>query len=162
MFPGDAAVKAAKAGPLELRNVCFSYPLRPDRAVLEDLTLTLPSGTVTALVGRSGAGKSTVAALLARFYEPHSGEVLLDGRPASSFTRGEWARAVSVVQQEPVLFGGNDSPGRWSHARKAIRQAMFVLLPAERTRGHVGTVADNISYGRYGRCTQEEIEIAAR
>ena len=54
----------------------------------------------------SGAGKSTVAALLSRFYAPQSGEVLLNGQPASSFTRGEWARAVSVVQQEPVLFGG--------------------------------------------------------
>ena len=58
----------------------------------------------------SGAGKSTVAALLSRFYAPQSGEVLLNGQPASSFTRGEWARAVSVVQQEPVLFGGTQPP----------------------------------------------------
>lgn len=54
----------------------------------------------------SGAGKSTVAALISRFYAPDAGELLLNGQPATSFTRGEWARAVSVVQQEPVLFGG--------------------------------------------------------
>lgn len=54
----------------------------------------------------SGSGKSTVAALLSRFYAPDKGELLLNGQPASSFTRGEWARAVSVVQQEPILFGG--------------------------------------------------------
>lgn len=54
----------------------------------------------------SGAGKSTVAALLSRFYAPDSGDILLDGQSASSFTRGEWARAISIVQQEPVLFGG--------------------------------------------------------
>ena len=47
-----------------------------------------------------------MAALLSRFYAPDSGEILLDHQPATSFTRGEWARAVSVVQQEPVLFKG--------------------------------------------------------
>ena len=56
----------------------------------------------------SGAGKSTVAALLSRFYAPDGGDILLNGQPASSFTRGEWARAISIVQQEPVLFGGRD------------------------------------------------------
>ena len=54
----------------------------------------------------SGAGKTTVAALMSRFYAPDKGDLLLDGQAAASFTRGEWARAVSVVQQEPVLFGG--------------------------------------------------------
>ena len=57
-------------------------------------------------MGRSGAGKSTVAALLSRFYAPASGSVRLAGRPAKDFTRGEWARAVALVSQEPVLFEG--------------------------------------------------------
>ncbi|GFH25944.1 ABC transporter domain-containing protein, partial [Haematococcus lacustris] len=61
---GTAAVEAAQQGPLELRDVTFSYPVRPHVKVLEGLTLTLPRGSVTAVVGRSGAGKSTVAALL--------------------------------------------------------------------------------------------------
>jgi ABC-type multidrug transport system fused ATPase/permease subunit len=59
-------LQAAKRGPLELRDVHFAYPVRPDVPVLVDLNLTLPRGKVTAVVGRSGSGKSTVAALLSR------------------------------------------------------------------------------------------------
>ena len=75
-------------------------------AVLQGLDLILPKGTITAVVGRSGAGKSTVASLLSRFYEPDSGAIWLGGKPAASFTRGEWAKAVALVSQEPVLFSG--------------------------------------------------------
>ncbi|GLC41551.1 hypothetical protein PLESTB_000702900 [Pleodorina starrii] len=104
---GDAAVEAARRGRgLELRNVHFAYPARPESGVLQGLQLTIPHGRTTALVGLSGAGKSTVAALLSRFYEPQEGIILLDGQPIDSFTRGEWSRAVSLVSQDPVLFSG--------------------------------------------------------
>jgi ABC-type multidrug transport system fused ATPase/permease subunit len=76
------------------------------KPVLDDVSLTLRRGTVTALVGRSGAGKSTVASLLSRFYDPQRGGIYLGGAPAASFSRGEWARAVAMVSQEPVLFQG--------------------------------------------------------
>lgn len=69
----------------------------------------MPRGTITAVVGRSGAGKSTVASLLSRFYEPDSGAIWLGGKPADSFTRGEWAKAVALVSQEPVLFSGQSA-----------------------------------------------------
>ena len=77
--------------------------------MLKGLDLTLRKGTVTALVGHSGAGKSTVASLLSRFYEPQAGGIWLGGQPASAFSRGEWARAVALVSQEPVLFAGAPS-----------------------------------------------------
>ncbi|KAL6764943.1 P-loop containing nucleoside triphosphate hydrolase protein [Haematococcus lacustris] len=93
---GTAAVEAAQQGPLELRDVTFSYPVRPHVKVLEGLTLTLPRGSVTAVVGRSGAGKSTVAALLSRFYKPQEGAIYLAGRPALSFSRGEWSKAIAM------------------------------------------------------------------
>lgn len=127
---GDAALVAARKGPLELREVHFSYPLRQDAPVLRGLDLILPRGTITAVVGRSGAGKSTVASLISRFYEPDSGAIWLGGRPASEFTRGEWAKAVALVSQEPVLFSGS--------------------------------ISDNIAYGLYGHCSQQQIEKAAR
>ena len=74
--------------------------------MLRGLDLILPRGTITAVVGRSGAGKSTVASLISRFYEPDSGAIWLGGQPATDFTRGEWAKAVALVSQEPVLFSG--------------------------------------------------------
>eukprot|EP00884_Botryococcus_braunii_P013700 jgi/Botrbrau1/22330/Bobra.0002s0009.2 len=111
-FAGDSAVWAAQAGALKLCDVYFSYPLRPNFQVLKGLSLTLKKGTVTALVGRSGAGKSTVAALISRFYEPSSGVIKLTERDIRCFTRGEWARAVALVSQEPVLFEGTIEDNR--------------------------------------------------
>jgi ATP-binding cassette, subfamily B (MDR/TAP), member 10 len=107
-IPGDDAACAAarRGGELELRAVDFAYPSRSDASVLRDVSLKLRRGSVTALVGRSGAGKSTVAALLSRFYEPQGGQVLLGGVPAQCYSRAAWTRAVSLVSQEPVLFSG--------------------------------------------------------
>ncbi|KAL6509487.1 ABC transporter B member 28 [Orobanche gracilis] len=94
----------ARSGDVCLEDVHFSYPLRPDVEILQGLDLTLKYGTVTALVGPSGAGKSTVVQLLARFYELKSGRITVAGEDLRSFDKSEWARAVSIVNQEPVLF----------------------------------------------------------
>ncbi|KAJ8633653.1 hypothetical protein MRB53_026989 [Persea americana] len=94
----------AWSGDICLEDVYFSYPLRPDVEVLSGLNLTLRSGTITALVGPSGAGKSTIVQLLARFYEPTRGRITVSGEDVRTFDKSEWARAVSVVNQEPVLF----------------------------------------------------------
>ncbi|EOA19157.1 hypothetical protein CARUB_v10007834mg [Capsella rubella] len=92
------------AGDVCLEDVHFAYPLRPDVKVLDGLSLTLNSGTVTALVGSSGAGKSTVVQLLARFYEPTLGRITVGGEDVRMFDKSEWAKVVSIVNQEPVLF----------------------------------------------------------
>ncbi|KAL8199667.1 hypothetical protein R6Q57_013235 [Mikania cordata] len=94
----------ASSGDICLEDVHFSYPLRPDVEVLNGLDLTLKSGTVTALVGSSGAGKSTIVQLLARFYEPTQGRITVAGEDLRTFDKSEWARVVSIVNQEPVLF----------------------------------------------------------
>ncbi|XP_075502451.1 ABC transporter B family member 28-like [Primulina tabacum] len=94
----------AQSGDIFLEDVYFSYPLRPDVQILQGFDLALKRGTVTALVGPSGAGKSTVVQLLARFYEPTKGRITVAGEDIRSFDKSEWARVVSIVNQEPVLF----------------------------------------------------------
>lgn len=96
-------------------------------AVLQDVSIRVPRGKVTALVGHSGAGKSTVAALVSRFYEPSAGDILLGGSSLAGFTRGEWAKAVALVSQEPVLFSGEaplPSPVLLSHLLMQLATAV--------------------------------------
>ncbi|MCO5581757.1 hypothetical protein L7F22_035645 [Adiantum nelumboides] len=94
----------AWSGDVALEDVHFAYPLRPDVEVLKGINLRLNRGTITAVVGSSGAGKSTIVQLLARFYEPSSGRITLAGEDVRQFDKSEWARAISIVNQEPVLF----------------------------------------------------------
>ncbi|RDW93601.1 ABC transporter ATP-binding protein [Aspergillus mulundensis] len=94
-------------GSISLHGVNFSYPTRPDVAVLNDFTLDIPAGKVTALVGPSGSGKSTIVGLLERWYNPSEGSISLDGRDISELNL-KWLRTnIRLVQQEPVLFNGS-------------------------------------------------------
>ncbi|VYS61539.1 unnamed protein product [Arabidopsis thaliana] len=94
-------------GEIELRDVCFSYPARPKEEVFGGFSLLIPSGTTTALVGESGSGKSTVISLIERFYDPNSGQVLIDGVDLKEFQL-KWIRGkIGLVSQEPVLFSSS-------------------------------------------------------
>ncbi|WP_166237735.1 ABC transporter ATP-binding protein [Paenibacillus turpanensis] len=88
---------------LRFEQVAFRYEGRQDQ-VLSGISLDFPIGAKIALVGTSGGGKSTVAALLARFYEPEEGAILVNGEPLSEVKRKDWAAKLSVVFQEPYLF----------------------------------------------------------
>ncbi|KAJ3163045.1 hypothetical protein HDU86_002214 [Geranomyces michiganensis] len=89
---------------IEFRNVGFTYPTRQDHPVLKNLNLTIEQGQCVALVGPSGGGKSTLIALLERFYDPTSGSVRVNGEPLSSLDLRDWREQVGYVGQEPVLF----------------------------------------------------------
>ncbi|CAO2037483.1 unnamed protein product [Urochloa humidicola] len=92
------------AGEVEFKNVEFCYPSRPENLIFASFSLHVPAGHKVALVGRSGSGKSTVIALLERFYDPSAGMVTLDGVDIRRL-RLKWLRErMGLVSQEPALF----------------------------------------------------------
>ncbi|WP_405806673.1 ABC transporter ATP-binding protein [Streptomyces sp. NBC_01187] len=101
--PPVRRARPAPQGRLELRGVCASYD---GRAVLRGVDLTVPAGATVAVVGRSGSGKSLLAALAGRLAEPEAGSVLLDGTDLALLERTELRRAVGFAFERPVLFGG--------------------------------------------------------
>lgn len=101
------AMPATCQGKIEVRDVNFAYPTRPNTLVAKKLCIDLPAGKTTALVGASGCGKSTLVGLLERWYIPNSGQILLDGLDVSQYNT-KWLRSqIGLVQQEPVLFRGS-------------------------------------------------------
>ncbi|KAL4785311.1 P-loop containing nucleoside triphosphate hydrolase protein [Aspergillus varians] len=92
------------AADIEFRNVSFRFPSRPDKPIIQDLTLSIPAGKQTALVGLSGSGKSTVAGLITRFYDPEEGSVSIGGHDTRSLNVRYLRSAMSLVQQEPCLL----------------------------------------------------------
>jgi ABC-type multidrug transport system fused ATPase/permease subunit len=128
----------AQAAPLQMQGnirfekVCFSYPTRPDVQVLNELSLQIKAGEKVALVGHSGAGKSTVIQLLLRFYDLKtlgSGRIEVDGLDYDQYNLNDYRSKIGIVPQEVILFGG--------------------------------TIKENIAYGKPD-ATDEEIIEAAR
>ncbi len=93
------------APAIELVDVTFTYPGSP-RPALDRLDLHLAAGATVALVGPSGAGKTTVARLVMRFVEPTAGRILVDGRPITDVESATWRRGVAWVPQDPALIAG--------------------------------------------------------
>lgn len=92
------------APKLEVKNLCFKHPYKP--VSIQDLSFEIECGEKIAITGESGAGKTTLACLLARIYAPDSGEILLGGKNIAKIKKGEFERVVSVVRDEAVLFRG--------------------------------------------------------
>lgn len=114
-------------GEIELKDVYFRYPARPDMQIFAGFSLCVPSGKTAALVGQSGSGKSTVISLLERFYDPDAGEVLLDNINLKKF-KLKWLREqMGLVSQEPMLFAAtikeNITYGKENATEEEIRTA---------------------------------------
>jgi ATP-binding cassette, subfamily B (MDR/TAP), member 1 len=100
----DGEILEHVAGNIELKNVKHIYPSRAEVVVMDDVSISIPAGKTTALVGASGSGKSTIIGLVERFYDPVGGEVLLDGQNVQKLNLRWLRRQISLVQQEPTLF----------------------------------------------------------
>lgn len=93
-------------GEITFRDVAFSYPTRPEQSAVQDINLTIVPGEKVALVGASGSGKTTLFQLLQRFYDPVTGQVLMDGIDLRQLTLPDLRRQFAYVPQDPVIFSG--------------------------------------------------------
>ncbi|CAL5405665.1 unnamed protein product [Camellia sinensis] len=133
--PGNSwqqyANKMSIRGRVELKNVFFAYPSRPDQFIFKGLSLKISAGTNVALVGQSGSGKSTIIGLIERFYDPLKGSVSIDERDIRDYNLRALRSHIALVSQEPTLFAGTISENiaygkkdaRESEIRKAARLA---------------------------------------
>ncbi|XP_072115022.1 antigen peptide transporter 2a [Mobula birostris] len=149
-------------GHVEFRNVSFSYPTRPQLMVLKNVSFEVRSGEVTALVGHTGGGKTTCVSLLQRFYQPQSGQILLDGIPIEEYEHKYYHRKVALVSQEPILFARsiheNISYGLTDCPHEAVSEAAEKASAAgftqDMTDGYdtdVGEKGGNLSGGQKQR-----------
>jgi ABC-type multidrug transport system fused ATPase/permease subunit len=93
-------------GDLQFKNIKFTYPTRKDFVVLHDVSFSAKAGETVALVGSSGSGKSTIASLVLRFYEPNGGEYTIDGKQSTDYELTELRDQMAIVPQDVLLFGG--------------------------------------------------------
>lgn len=122
-------------GSVSFENISFRYPNTPNGFAIQGLTLEVARGEVVALVGPSGAGKTTLASLLPRFYDPQEGQILIDGRDIREWSLLSLRRQVAVVSQETFLFNdtvaNNLQYGRVGATKEEVREAARTALADE-------------------------------
>jgi ATP-binding cassette subfamily B protein len=97
----------ATGSTLQFKSIQFHYPSRPSQLALQDFSVEIAAGQTLALVGPSGAGKTTLFGLLLRYYDPQHGEILLDGVPVQKLSLHDLRHRIGIVPQEPVLFSSS-------------------------------------------------------
>jgi ABC-type multidrug transport system fused ATPase/permease subunit len=114
-------------GAINLEDIHFSYPSRPSVEILKGISFTIEPGQKIAIVGTSGTGKSTLAQLMMRFYEPSQGKIMMGDYTIQDMPVGDWRKMVALVPQEVLLFGGsireNIAYGKPGASEQEIQQA---------------------------------------
>lgn len=135
-------VKSAQ-GPIRFNNVGFAYPTRPAVKIFDGLDFEIPSGSNVCVVGPSGGGKSTVASLLLRFYNPTSGSITINGVDVATMNVKSLRRRIGMVSQEPVLFSGTIAENIAYGKPKAARQE--IIAAARRANcNFIGDLPDGL------------------
>lgn len=130
-------------GKLELSNVTFCYPSRPETKALNQLSLTLQPGQKVALVGPSGAGKSTLLQLLLRFHDPQTGSICFDGIDIREADPRELRRRMALVPQDPVIFGAN----AWDNIRYGLDAVHEADIRHAAEAAHAAEFLDQLPQG---------------
>jgi len=149
-------------GDVQFEHVSFRYPNRPEETVLSDINLTMSAKKLTALVGSSGAGKTTITALLMGFYQPTEGSISFNGKPAETFSLSALRKQIALVPQDIFLFGGtireNISYGKPGASEEEIMDAAakanalaFVMQFPEKLDTLVGERGTQLSGGQRQR-----------
>ena len=157
--PG-AQILPPVTGRITFENVSFSYI--PESPVLNDISLTIEPGQVVAFVGETGAGKSTLADLVPRFYDPTNGRILMDGHDLRDLTIASLRRQIGIVPQESVLFSGtlrdnlkygrpNATDEEVRHAARVTNIADFIESLPEGYETRVGERGSTLSGGQRQR-----------
>jgi putative ABC transport system ATP-binding protein len=129
-------------GTIEFKDVSFSYPTRPAVQIFKDLNFKIEQGSNVAIVAPSGAGKSTVASLLLRFYVPTSGTITIAGKDITKINAKQLRRKIGYVGQEPVLFSGTLAENI-AYGRPLATRAQIV---AAARRANCGFISDFVSH----------------
>lgn len=144
-------------GEIEFKNVHFSYV--PDEAVLRNVSFKIPAGTSVAIVGATGAGKTSIISLISRFYDVQQGQILVDGQNVREVAQTELRRHIGVVLQDPVLFSGTIasnirlldetiSDERVQAAARFVNAAQFIECFEDRYEHEVKERGANLSVGQ--------------
>jgi ATP-binding cassette, subfamily B, multidrug efflux pump len=148
--PERPEVPGTLAGVVEYRNVTFAYP-GAESAVLSNISFTARPGQTIAIIGSTGAGKTSLLSLLPRLYDPAEGEVLLDGVPVSRMDRADITRRVALVPQRPYLFSGtiehNLRFGKTEATDQELWEALQVAQGDEFVRAKKNGLGSRISQG---------------
>ena len=131
------------AGAVRFERVRFAYPAHPERPVLNELDIAVEPGTTLALVGPSGAGKTSVFQLLMRFYDPDAGRVLLDGADLRQLDPAAFRARIALVPQEPVIF----SADAWHNLRYGRPEASDVEVRAAADAARASEFLDRLPDG---------------
>jgi putative ABC transport system ATP-binding protein len=143
-IPQTVGVKVTSAqGPIKFSNVTFAYPTRPAVTIFSGLDFEIPSGSNVCIVGPSGGGKSTVASLLLRFYNPTSGSITINGVDIAKMNVKSLRRRIGMVAQEPVLFSGTVAENI-AYGKPTATRAEIIIAAQKANCGFISDFPDGL------------------